>query len=297
MYKIASSLFSLLGISFLLSCKQSPTFETVANGKSLLWEISGNGLKKPSYFLGTMHLMCADDAILSKNVIELIRQTNQIYLEVDMDNASELLGGMLDLFKDSDKSLQSVLSENEYKRVKSFFDQYQPNIPFNTLEKQPPLMLSASLYELLLPCELKNGVEMKIIDEAYNQKKETKGLETVAFQASIFDTIPYEEQARELLKSIDSLPKTKQQMEVMLRVYKQQDIEKLYSMSMEEDSTISSHADIMVYKRNQNWVDQFSAIASKYTTLFAVGAAHLGGEKGVLKLLRAKGYTVRAIQN
>ena len=297
MYKVASSLFSLLGISFLLSCKQSPTFETVANGKSLLWEISGNGLKKPSYFLGTMHLMCADDAILSKNVLQLIKQSNQVYLEVDIDNASELLGGVFDLFKDSDKSLEKVLNEEEFNRVKTFFEQHQPNLPFGTLAKQPPLMLSASLYELLLPCEQKNGVEMKIIDEAYNQKKETKGLETVAFQASIFDTIPYEEQARELLKSIDSLSKTKQQMDEMLKIYKQQDVEKLYTMSMEEDSTISSHADLMVYKRNNNWVEQFPAIASKNSTLFAVGAAHLGGEKGVLKLLRAKGYVVRAIKN
>jgi uncharacterized protein len=295
MYKIASSLFSLLGISFLLSCKQSPTFETVANGKSLLWEISGNGLKTPSYFLGTMHLMCADDAVLSKNVTALIKQTHQVYLEVDMDNASELLGGMLDLFKDSDKSLEKVL--NEYSRVKAFFEKHQPNLPFGTLAKQPPLMLSASLYELLLPCEQKNGVEMKIIDEAYNQKKETKGLETVAFQASIFDTIPYEEQARELLKSIDSLQKTKQQMDEMLKIYKQQDVEKLYTMSMEEDSSISTHADLMVYKRNNNWVEQFPTIATKNSTLFAVGAAHLGGEKGVLKLLRAKGYSVRAIKN
>ena len=284
-------------MNFLFSCKQLPNLETVANGKSLLWEISGNGLKNPSYFLGTMHLMCADDAVLSTNVTDLIKQTNQIYLEVDMDNSSELLGGILDLFKDSDKSLNNVLNEKEYNRVKSFFEQTQPNIPFHVLAKQPPLVLTAYLYELLLPCDHKKGVEMKIIEEAYNQKKETKGLETVAFQASIFDSIPYEEQARELLKSIDSLQKTRQLMDEMLKIYKQQDIEKLFTMSIEEDSTISSHADLMVYKRNQNWVDQFPGIVSKNTTLFAVGAAHLGGEKGVLNLLRAKGFLVRAIKN
>ena len=138
---------------------------------------------------------------------------------------------------------------------------------------------------------------MKIIDEAYAQKKETKGLETIAFQASIFDSIPYEEQARDLLKSIDSLPQQQKMMSEMLGVYKQQDIEKLNEMSVSEDSSINNHLDLMLYKRNDNWVNQFPNIASQKSTFFAVGAAHLGGEKGVLKLLKAKGYTVKAIKN
>lgn len=273
------------------------TFPTVENGKSLLWEISGNGLTQPSYFLGTMHLMCAEDAMLSDNVKIIIRQTSQIYLEVDMDNAAELLTGFLAMQQDKGKLLNQVLTPSEYERVHAFFTQYQPAIPFATIETQSPLLLSSAIYELLLPCEQKGGVEMKIIDEAYRQKKATKGLETVAFQASIFDSIPYEEQARDLLKSIDSLEQQRKMMSIMLQVYKQQDVEKLNEMSMDEDSSIAAHADLMLYQRNANWAKQFPAIASQKATLFAVGAAHLGGKKGVLQLLREQGYVVRAIKN
>ncbi len=295
MCKLITAFFSLIGITILFSCKSKSSYRTSANGKSLLWEITGKNLSKPSYFFGTMHLMCAEDAELTSTVKSVIQNCNQIYLEVDLDNASELLTGILDLSSNNGQSLANVLSADDYNKVKSFFEKFQPSVPFSILEKQPPLMISSSLYELLLPCEQKNGVEMKIIDEAYKQKKETKGLETVAFQASIFDSIPYKEQAEDLMKSINSLEKNRASMNEMIRVYKDQDVEKLYTMSINDESATSGYMDILLYKRNSNWVNQFSGIAKDNFTLFAVGAGHLGGDKGVLNLLRKEGYTVRPI--
>lgn len=287
----------ILIIVILVSCHNKTNFDTMHNGKSLLWEISGKGLKNPSYYLGTMHLMCAEDAALSDNVKQLIKDVDQVYLEVDMDNASELLGGILDMRSNNGQTLSKVLELSDYNKVKSFFEKYQPLIPFSVLEKQPPLMISATLYELLLPCDKKNGVELKIIDEAYKAKKETKGLETLAFQASIFDSIPYEDQAKELVKSIDSLEKNRKMMNEMIQVYKDQDIEKLYALSASEDSGVSNYMDLLLFTRNADWVNKFSGIARDKITLFAVGAGHLGGSKGVLSLLRKEGYTVRAIKN
>ena len=121
MNKLIFSL-SVLGIGFLLSCKDHVLIPSIKNGKSLLWEISGNGLNKPSYFLGTMHLMCAEDAVLSDKVKSLIKETEQVYLEVDMDNASELFSGMMDMLpKNNGKSLDQVLTHEEYNRVQGFF--------------------------------------------------------------------------------------------------------------------------------------------------------------------------------
>ncbi|MDQ6812486.1 MAG: TraB/GumN family protein [Bacteroidota bacterium] len=297
MKKYLSAIFSLVGIGVFLSCRNKPVLSTAANRKSLLWEITGKDLRKPSYFFGTIHLMCAEDAVLTEIVKSLIKNTDQVYLEVDLDNPSELLNGILELRSKNGESLQRALKPEEYARVKNFFEKYQPGVPFSVLELQPPLMISSSLFELLLPCEKKNGVEIKIIDEAYKEKKETKGLETVAFQASIFDSIPYADQAKDLVKSIDSLEKNRKAINEMIQVYKDQDIEKLYHLSTSEESSTSNYMDLLLFNRNRNWVDRFSAIATNSSTLFAVGAGHLGGEKGVLQLLRNEGYTVRPIKN
>ena len=288
---------SLVGLTLFVSCKLRPAFPTAKNGKSLLWEVSGNGLKKPSYFYGTMHLMCAEDAVLSTTVHKIIKRVSTIYLEVDMDNAGELVGGLLDLSMKNNGQLSDYLGTDDYARVRAFFEKFQPGLPFSMLERQHPLMLSSSLYELLLPCEKKNGIELRIIDEAYRQKKETYGLETLAFQTSIFDSIPYQQQAEELVKTIDSIGKMRQTMNEMLAVYKQQDLDKLQTLSMQEESGINSHLDLLLYSRNRNWVQQFDTIAANGSTLFAVGAGHLGGVDGVLDLLRKKGYQIRALEN
>jgi hypothetical protein len=270
---------------------------SASNPKSLLWEVSGNSLKQSSYFFGTMHLMCAEDTELSEAVKQVIKHVDQIYLEVDLDNASELLAGILDMRVQTGKTLQAVLSSQDYDKVKRFFETHQPHIPFSVLETQPPLMISSSLYELLLQCEHKSGVEMKIIDEAFKENKATKGLETIAFQASIFDAIPYEEQAHDLIKSIDNLEKNRTALDEMIRMYKEQDIEKLYELSQSQDNITSQYIDLLLYKRNVQWVYQFTTIAKDHSTLFAVGAGHLGGEKGVLQLLRNEGFVVTALAN
>jgi uncharacterized protein YbaP (TraB family) len=53
----------------------------------------------------------------------------------------------------------------------------------------------------------------------------------------------------------------------------------------------------LLYDRNKRWADQFEVISKQKSTLYAVGAGHLGGEQGVINLLKQKGYTVRAIEN
>ena len=295
--KILTALLSLVGLGVFIACKLKPNFKTAANSNTLLWEVSGNGIDKPSYFLGTMHLMCAEDAVLTEATKKIIKQVKNIYLEVDLDNAGELLSGVMDVINMRKENLDEVLPEAEYLRVKDFFEKHQPAVPFSIIEKQHPLMISSSLYEMFLTCEKKNGVEMMIINEAYAQKKEVKGLETVAFQLSIFNKIPYDEQANELVKTIDSIDKHKALLGEMLQVYKEQDIQKLYTITTTEEAGTSAYLEILLDNRNENWVKQFDTLAKDESILFAVGAAHLGGEKGVINLLKKKGYTLRPLMN
>lgn len=240
--------------------------------------------------------MCAEDAVLSDNVKTILKQVDQVYLEVDMDNMGELLEGVTSLQMKDDKTLADIIPSGDYLRVKTFFEQHQPGMPFSILERQQPMMIASSLYELFLPCEKKNGIDLRIIDEASRQKKETKGLETMAFQSSIFDSIPYVEQADELVKTIDSIGKYQLSVQKMIEVYRSQDIEVLHDLTTQEEAGIKSYLDLILYDRNKNWVHQFPSIA-KRSTLLAVGAGHLGGERGVIHLLQQQGYSVRPLVN
>lgn len=286
-----------LNMKLLFNYNRRKGFATATDGKSLLWEITGKHLIEPSYFFGTMHMMCAEDVELSINLKEVIRRTSQVYFEVDITNASEIFAGILEKRVQSGLTLKTVLSPDEYEELKSFFDLYKPSLPFSVIETQPPLMITSSIYELLMPCEQKDGLELKIFQEVRNEQKAVFGLESIAFQASVFDTIPYEEQARDLLKTINSLEKNRDLLHKMIEVYKQQDIETLFSLSTNDVSITGNYLDLLLFDRNGRWVNEFYNIARNTSTLFAVGAGHLGGQKGVLSLLRQQGYTVRPIEN
>ncbi len=224
----------------------------------------------------------------------LIRHVDEIYLEADLNGADTL--NWLNATP-TDFQLANVVSAEEYEKVKTFFLQRQPQVPFYLLEQQPPLMLTSSLYEFLLPCQQTNGIEACLIEAACKFGKVTKGLETLAFQSKILHSIPFTEQAADLVKAIDNLEKYRELMYELLQVYKQQDVEKLYTLSIQDEGSLTSHLDAMLYNRNIDWVTKFVTIATEKSTLLAVGAAHLGGEKGLLRLLKQQGYLLRPIEN
>ncbi len=61
------------------------------SNNTLLWRISGNNLTKPSYLFGTIHLLCANDIELSETLKSAIKETDKVYLELDMDNLFEMM--------------------------------------------------------------------------------------------------------------------------------------------------------------------------------------------------------------
>jgi uncharacterized protein YbaP (TraB family) len=285
------SMLAFIGVG----CSSQPKTDYAPNNNSLLWEISGNGLKQPSYFFGTMHILCADDAKLSQNFTNIINGVGQIYFEIKLDDMAQTFGMIGDLPMKDNKTLKDFYTDAEYAKVKNYFDKHG-QMPFMMMEKFKPMLLSSMVEEEAMPCKEKDGMEMRIMQLAQAKKTEIKGLETMHFQASIFDSIPYEDQAKELLESIDSIPQQNLELAKMTKAYISQNLDSLNDMTS-ADASMAKYLDLMLFGRNRNWAKQFDAIAKEKSTLFAVGAGHLGGEKGVLNLLRKKGYTVKPLKN
>src|SRR5262245_25357980 len=95
----------LLFFPALLGCTQNNSKSVEAAKSSLLWKISGNGLEKPSYLFGTIHMLCQEDAILSDSLKKAIRQSDNVYLEVQMDNLLEMIGMLGQLTMRDDTTL------------------------------------------------------------------------------------------------------------------------------------------------------------------------------------------------
>ena len=90
-----------------------------------------------------------------------------------------------------------------------------------------PYFVSSLIGEKMMTCEKKNGMEELIMRESKQYEKPIKGLETTEFQASIFDSIPYNKQAKDLLAYIDSIDNYRQITLEMVDVYREQDLDRM----------------------------------------------------------------------
>jgi uncharacterized protein YbaP (TraB family) len=271
--------------------KETPS---TVNQNTLLWQITGHGLTKPSYIFGTMHLICKEDAALSENLRKAIAESDQVYFEIDLDDMNEMMSGLKYSRMNNYTKLSDLVTPEEYDRIKKYFETHSGNIPFQMLERFKPAMLTSLLGKGA--CKEDYAMEMSIMDEAKKSNKEIKGLETSEYQAGLLDSIPYKEQANELLNYIDSSAKYEKATQELMEAYKKQDLKKLEALTNEEGG-MEKYMDLLLYRRNAHWLQELNLILHSKPTVVAVGAGHLPGDKGMLSLLRKAGYTVKPIPN
>ena len=290
--------FLLSFASFFLGCQAQNNKGLTANenNNTLLWEISGKNLKKPSYLFGTFHLMCKEDINFSANLQAAMKAAEEVYFEMDLDDPANTLGALFLMNMKDGTTLKNLYTEEEYARLNDFFKD-SLSMPVTMLQKMKPLFLEALLYPKLMDCKNMSGIEQELLLMAQKDKKEIKGFETMAFQASVFDSIPYKTQASSLLKTIDSLEKYKVYFAKMLDVYKTQKLDSIQNLFTDSEYGQAENMDILLTKRNQNWVQQLKEILKSKSTFIAVGAAHLVGDEGLITLLKKEGYTLTPIQN
>jgi uncharacterized protein YbaP (TraB family) len=290
-----------VGLLVLMTSLAAFAQEKNKESKTLLWEISGNGLQRPSYLFGTIHMICSEDAVLSDSLRTAIHNSDVVYFEVDMDNLFEMLGVVRKMKMRNDTTLADLLTKDDYAKVRKYFEDKGSLLPFSTLETYKPLLAASMLMETGSSCTSPQAMEEVIMKEAKGYGKNVKGLETMAYQLSIFDTIPYKMQAMQLVKYVDEVGKggdsDSKEYEKLLQAYREQDLSKLEEFTKSTDMGISGFTDILLYNRNRNWVEKLKDILPGKSVLVAVGAGHLPGENGVINLLRKAGFTVKPVPN
>lgn len=261
--------------------------------KSLLWKISGKGLKSPSYLFGTIHATC--DATLDANTLKALDETKQLFLEIDMDDKAMPMQMMKYMKMNDDEKLSTLLSAEDFEIVDVFLKENM-KMSAKMFDTFKPFMVSAMLMPKLLDCKYAS-VESELMRVTKEQNEEVYGLEKVEEQMKVFDAIPYQTQADELLKTAkNGLEKDKVEFQKMMETYKSGDIEAMLVMMDDSDNKITSeNKDVLLNNRNKNWVPLIIKTAKEMPTFFGVGAGHLAGDEGVIKLLRKKGYKVEAV--
>lgn len=195
------------------------------------------------------------------------------------------------LMKD-EKDLKDLLTEEEYKRVADYA-KAKAGINLDLMSKVKPFLVTAMFMPSLFD-EPMASYEGYFMQQAQQAELEIVGLETAEEQLSIFDQIPYDQQADELVEFMEEEEAMKEIFTEILTHYKAKDvvaIEKMFDGYYDNPE----HKEIMLSQRNHNWIDNIQTLSQKQVVFYAVGAAHLGGAEGVLELLRKEGFEVKPV--
>lgn len=278
-----------LALSSIFTTKVTAQNKPLEN--SLLWEVSGKGLTKPSYIYGTIHMICENDLIIPEKVTKAFDKTEKLIFEIDYNDPNE----MADMQKAAVPGtlLSQTLNASQYFLVDSVL-KLKAKIPLKALDQYGLLTVYSIAISKTLPCPTTKSYEAEFTKLAKQKKIATGGLETTKSQMGNLQKA-YPDSV--MVKHIVLFDDYKAMFTAVVKAYKEEKITEVAERMNDKKFSSKEINRWLLEGRNTNWAKQMPEMMKKQASFFAVGAAHLPGKKGVLELLKAQGYTVKPVMN
>ena len=288
------------------------TATTLCAPAQLLYKISGNGLK-PSYIVGTYHLAPVSFVDSIPGIRQAMAETQQTYGELvmqEMFGADSLAMMQQAMMLPEGMTLDKLLTADEMNRLNAYMKELMGMDLSNPLIAQQMGKMTPSALTTTLSVfsymkksgniDVQNGFDDYFQKEAVKQGKNVGGLETMAYQVDVlYKGMTLERQKELLMCQVDNAEFLDKMEDDVIRAFFAQDInaikEAMDKKLNNSCDTTPEEEEMLINKRNDNWLKKMPALMKQKPTLFAVGAGHLPGEKGVLNLLRQAGYKVEGM--
>lgn len=286
-------------IIFLLACTTHTNkewdkelgYSYATNENSLLWEISGNGLKKPSFIYGTIHIKNKRVFQYDTIVSYLFKYADVYAMEISMDEINPIKAAKSIMMEDD---IKNHLSESEYKLLDSFL-YANTKTRLESVSKQKPFFLTSLLAESLYGGDMKFALDLDFYMKAKQNNKEVIGVEKFEEQMAAVDSLTIREQIELILDTFKDTISPEQQAEKMIDTYVAGNLTDLMTL-MNDYSSNEKFERLFITQRNHRMVNRIAENNKNKSYFIALGAAHLPGEQGVIELLKKKGFTVKPIK-
>ncbi len=286
-------LILLIGLfSGFVSGQYLDSFPTKSN--ALLWKIEGKKVKKDSYIFGTVHLIYKEKFYFPDQLVNLVKNSDQVVLEIGNVNQMEVMqhlllekGTIFDFF--TPEQADSVIV---WAAAKLEMEPEQFKLAFSKM-KPFALVQMASQKEIITEIE---SYDLTIQAIANGQKIPVVGLETVAQQIALFDNMDSLQQRDMVMDMVRNENTDTSSFDTLFEYYLKQNVDEMYQYIVNEGGSLMESPEELLDKRNHNWIPQIEALIKKKKTFIAVGAGHLGGKEGVLRLLEKQGYILTPVQ-
>jgi uncharacterized protein YbaP (TraB family) len=284
---------TILGAFILTSFFSCSADTEVESGNSMLWKIEGNDCKS-SYVFGTMHMIEEEYFNMSESLVEKIKTSEAIIMEVG--GMPDPLAAMQMMTLDTG-TVHSYFTKEQLPVLLEFMDKKLNTDPetFHTVYgKMKPFFILQAISAGFFSADAVS-YDLNIMAIAKQNNIPLIGLETIEEQLGFFDAIPPAEMADLIMESVENFEKEKKETLKLMQIYADQNVEKMIPMMKKQSPEFMKYEDIFLTGRNKKWIPKLKEQFASKHCFVAVGAAHLFGDYGILKLLENEGYTVTAI--
>lgn len=262
---------------------------------TLLWRVTGPNATGASYLYGTIHSRDDRAFQFGDSVLPALDRCRVVAGELDLDHAvKDLAGLMAHMTLPGDQRLLDLYRPKDRKVVeKALNDRFGPMAAM--LQRMKPFYVMALLSEGDAGDGRERMLDDHLMERGRTNGQRVIGLETMEEQLNAMDAIPVKDQAAMLLDQVKRSSDGRQ-LDDMLNAYAAQDLDKLYAAMGDGEEIPEALVKALFTDRNERMAHRLdSLIRSGETVFFLMGAGHLPRDRGLVALLRARGYQVEPV--
>jgi len=277
------------------------------NSNSIFWKVERAG-QKPSWLFGTMHMADPEISTLKTEVKDAIRSTDALVIEsvdaLDPVAAQRAMGELAHLTLLTEGTLRDMVADDLEDELEAAVT--VRGLPMVLADRMQPWLIATTI--ALPVCEIQRKqtgdkvLDAELAEFARNQGKDVKGLETIAEQLTALASLPQSYHVSALEETLSSGDIAIDMIETLKQSYLKGQMGVVFPLMREvmprsgQGEGALQLQEVLIDRRNLTMAERIEPILQSGSAFVAVGALHLPGEKGLVKLLRQRGYTVSSVR-
>jgi len=256
---------------------------------SLLWEVTYPDTLVSSYIFGTMHVRDKIAFEHAESAINFMYRCEAYFGEMDL-KASQSGVKFTDYLLPEGRSLKFYLKDKHFNKMSRLVHKVY-GLDLNELQYFKPFIILTKISESILEDDNSKPLDYFLWQKAESLNMDMNGLETVQEQVQTMYKLDLDEQVRMLRAAFKNINQLREYTLKLAAYYQAQDISQLFRSTKK---SLGKFRKILLYNRNEIMSYRIAANQNQ-KSFYAIGAAHLAGKKGVLKMVKDHGLKVKAV--
>ncbi len=246
----------------------------------------------PSFLFGSMHQFPSSNWPRREQIFRLISESHLQWVatETPLDQSALLSMGMPEMALNENWLEQIPAKKRE--RLQKILRK-SSDIELSRLGGLPPIVLLEFLQrQWLSSLGQLHSIDLEIWEKAREEGLKTLGLESNEQHYGLLEDISLQEQSRLLLQTTRNIRRSRKRLYHLYDLYREENLAQLHQSAKRG---MGKMREKMLYARNRLMAERIAQLADQAPGLAVMGAAHLSGGKGILRLLKQKGFKVKAL--